>query len=122
MSAKQVQLLDPVIDHRALLTRCLNKLDFAERMLMLYQGHCPTELAELDRAFADQNIESVRRIAHRLAGASANAAAPGMRARASDLRQAVDQGALDQAARCLAELHREWDKVNSAMTEFFASS
>lgn len=118
MQSEKLRALDAVIDHESLLTRCLNKLDFAERMLMLYQGHCAGELTELDQAFERGDMESVRRIAHRVAGASANAAAFGMRAKATELRHAIDGGSVDVAKECLTQLREEWDKVNSAMSEF----
>lgn len=115
MITDNLQKLGDVIDHESLLTRCLNKVDFAERMLKLYQDHCAEELRGLDLAFEHGDYDAVKRIAHRVAGASANAAATGMRARATELRQAVESGSLESARDQLISLHREWDKLTSAM-------
>ena len=122
MSLETLQTLDSVIDCQALLTRCLNKIDFAERMLTLFQGHCAGELSELDQALDEGDFEVVRRVAHRVAGASANAAAFGLRERATELRRAADKHSLDNAAKCLEELHQEWNKFQAAMSVDYALS
>jgi HPt (histidine-containing phosphotransfer) domain-containing protein len=116
MSRASLESLSSVIDHRALLTRCLNKLDFAERMLALFQSRCGEELEELDQAFEKADLEAVRRISHRLGGACANAAAFGLQACATDLRHAANDGSLDKASQCLAELRREWDRFTTVMS------
>jgi len=115
MSLESLEGLSSVIDHQALLTRCLNNLAFAERMLTLFQARCGEELAELEQAVDKGDIEAIRRISHRLTGASANAAATGVQARASDLRHAADDGALDKASECLVELRGEWHRLTAAM-------
>ena len=115
MSLESLEGLSSVIDHHALLTRCLNNLAFAERMLTLFQARCGEELLELEQAVKKGDMESVRRISHRLTGASANAAAPGLQARASDLRHAADDGSLEKASECLVELRREWHRLTDAM-------
>ena len=96
MSLESHEALSSVIDHDELLMRCLNKLDFAERMLALFQNHCGEEMADLDGALDRRDLESVRRIAHRLAGASANAAAFGLQSRVTELRKAAERGSIDE--------------------------
>jgi HPt (histidine-containing phosphotransfer) domain-containing protein len=103
-----------VIDQKALLTRCMNRLDFVERMLTLFQDQCGLEVAELEQAFDNGDMNSVRRIAHRLAGASANAAAIGLQARAAQLRLAADDGSREKTSQCLVELQREWHRFTEA--------
>src|SRR4051812_46752944 len=99
MSLESLQALDSVIDHQALLTRCLNKVDFAQRMLALFEGRCAEELKELDQAMEKNDLESVKRISHRMAGACANAAASKLQHCATELRHAVDGGSMDKAAQ-----------------------
>jgi HPt (histidine-containing phosphotransfer) domain-containing protein len=114
MSLGSLNDMAPVIDHQALLTRCLNRLDFVERMLRLFQDQCGMEVADLEQAFDQGDMNSVRRIAHRLAGASANAAAVGLQARAAELRHAADEGSLEKTSQCLVELQREWHRFTEA--------
>ncbi len=116
MSQTNAERLSSVVDYDELVTRCLNKLDFAERMLTLFQNHCGDEMVVLEQAFAEGNLESVRRIAHRLGGAAANAAAFGLQTCAGDLRLAASSGSLQQTSRSLGELQREWRRFNAAMT------
>ncbi len=110
------QRLASVVDYDQLVARCLNKLDFAERMLTLFQSHCGEELAVMERAYEEANLESVRLIAHRLAGAAANAAAYGVQACAAELRRAASAGSPEQVAQSLEKLRLEWRRFNEAMS------
>jgi HPt (histidine-containing phosphotransfer) domain-containing protein len=116
MSQKHAERLSSVVDYEELVTRCLNKIDFAERMLALLQNHCGDEMAVLERAYAEGNLESVRLIAHRLGGAAANAAAFGIQSCAADLRLAASSGSVPQTSRSFKDLQREWRRFNEVMT------
>jgi HPt (histidine-containing phosphotransfer) domain-containing protein len=117
MPQTKAERLSSVVDYDQLVTRCLNKLDFAERMLTLFQSHCGDELAVLEREFAEGNLESVRLIAHRLGGAAANAAAFGLQSCAGELRVAASSGSREQTETSLVNLQREWRRFNAAITE-----
>lgn len=116
MSQKNAERLSSVVDYEELVTRCLNKIDFAERMLALFQNHCGDEMAVLERAYAEGNLESVRLIAHRLGGAAANAAAFGIQSCAAELRLAASSGSVQQTSRSLTDLQREWRRFNEVMS------
>ncbi|HEY2761566.1 MAG TPA: Hpt domain-containing protein [Pirellulales bacterium] len=109
------QELSSVINRDELLTRCLNNLDFAERMLKLFQEQFSEELAVLEEAYENKNLESVGKIAHRLQGACANAAAFGLQRRAANLRTAVKEGTPTQTAQCLADLQQEWNRFSTVI-------
>jgi HPt (histidine-containing phosphotransfer) domain-containing protein len=121
MSLESLQALDSVIDHDALLTRCLNKLDFAERMLTLFQGRCVEDMADLEQAFDQGDMGTVGKIAHRMAGACANAAAFGLQARATELRHATNDGGLEKISQCVAELQAEWDRFTTVVSASYKS-
>ena len=114
MSLQSLHALDSVIDSQELLTRCLNNLDFAERMLNLFEGRCCEELTDLDAAFEKGDLNAVRLIAHRLAGACANAAAFGLQTSATELRHAATDGSIEKASRCLHDLRQEWHRFMEA--------
>lgn len=121
MSLENAQQLSSVVDCDELLTRCLNNLAFAERMLALFQNRCGEDLSELEAALDAGDMERVRRVAHKLAGASANAAAFGLQARAADLRHAACDSSLDHTRQCLTELQGEWLRFNEALSTDQAS-
>src|SRR5262245_43984730 len=104
METMRTTELAGVIDCDALLMRCLNNLEFAERILGLFHGKCGEELAELEKAFDGGDMDTISKIAHRLAGASANAAASGLHSRASELRHAAVEGSSEKTSQCLQEL------------------
>lgn len=116
MSPTDLKALSSVIDDKALLARCLNNLQFVERILALFDGKCGEELSELDRALEAGDIESVSRIAHRLTGACANAAAFELQSCASKLRTAAEKNALPEAATCLEELRCGWQRFSAALS------
>lgn len=117
MPLKITEALSEVVDCDQLVTRCLNNLDFAERMLTLYENKCGEELVELERALDRGDLEAVRKIAHRFAGASANAAAFSLQAKASELRHAADAGSSQKATDCMTQLRQEWSRFTAALCQ-----
>jgi HPt (histidine-containing phosphotransfer) domain-containing protein len=99
-----------------LLGRCLGNLQFAERVLTMFQQRCDEDLAELERAVATEDTEAVVSLAHRLKGASANAAALGLRARASQMEQAARRRSLAETRQHLEDLRDEWHRFRSAIS------
>ncbi len=116
MSLIDTPSLSGVIDLDELMTRCLNNLDFAERMLHLFENRCGEDLIELERAFDQGDIEKARRVSHRFAGASANAAAGRLHGRATELRNELREGSLDTARPRLNQLRQEWQRFSEAMS------
>lgn len=115
MSPARTERLSTVLDYDELLARCLNNLDFTERMLALFQDRCAADVNELEQACGRNDVETIRRISHRLAGAAANAAAFGVQARASELRRAASEGSVDQIQVRLGDLQEEWRRFSEAV-------
>jgi HPt (histidine-containing phosphotransfer) domain-containing protein len=116
MSPEDFDGLSSVIDSQALVGRCLNNLDFAQRILTMFEGRCETELAELDQALEKGDVETIRRIAHRLTGTCANAAAFELQACASKLKHAADDCSIEETSDCLQDLKREWERFSTVMS------
>lgn len=115
MTTEDLKGLSAVIDSQALLARCLNNLDFVERILTLFEDRGTVELKKLDEALEAGDAETVGRIAHRLAGACANAAAFDLQISAANVRKAVNKNSLQEAAECVEELHEQWRRFNQVM-------
>lgn len=116
MSPVDFEELSSVIDSKALLSRCLQNLDFASKILTMFEGRCETELKELDDALTKGDMDVVRRIAHRLTGTCANAAAVHMQSCCIKLKQAADESSLPKASECLQDLRKEWQRLSEVLT------
>ncbi len=95
-------------DADELLARCMGNLEFAERILAIFQQRFDEDLQALEQSLAVENAGEVTRIAHRLKGASANAAAPVLQARAAQIEQLACENRLSEVRECVAELREEW--------------
>jgi HPt (histidine-containing phosphotransfer) domain-containing protein len=115
MLPEQTDALAGVIDVNELLTRCLGNVEFAGRILAMFQDRCAADVAEIQRAMDLEDAESVARIAHRLKGACANAAALGMKTKASRLEQAARELPLPEIAAHFRELRGEWLRFKKAL-------
>jgi HPt (histidine-containing phosphotransfer) domain-containing protein len=115
MLPEQTDALAGVIDVNELLTRCLGNVEFAGRILAMFQDRCAADVAEIERALDIEDAESVARVAHRLKGACANAAALGMKTKASRLEQAARELPLPEIAEQFQELRAEWLRFKEAL-------
>jgi HPt (histidine-containing phosphotransfer) domain-containing protein len=116
MSPADFEELSSVIDSKALLSRCLQNLDFASKILTMFEDRCEVELNELDEALVRGDIEVVRRIAHRLTGTCANAAAVQMQSCCAKLKQAADENSLPKTSECLQDLRKEWQRLSDVLS------
>jgi HPt (histidine-containing phosphotransfer) domain-containing protein len=76
-----------VLNMQDLLDRCLGNLEFVERILGKFLSRFDTDLAEIEQALESEDVEAVARVAHRLKGASATAAATGIRDCAAEIEE-----------------------------------
>ncbi len=110
-----------VLDGEELLARCMGNLEFAETILNMFHERCGADLGELERAVACEDVELVARLAHRMKGASANAAVPGIQARAAEIEQAARACSAAEIPHYLTNLREEFGRFTTAMTEFRSS-
>lgn len=115
MTCMKTDELSDVIDVDDLMTRCLGNLTFAERILNVFQDRCDADLADLEQAIEAHDLEQIGRIAHRLKGACANAAARSMQEKAADLWSAASKGSWEGVSERFGELRREWAHSEAAM-------
>ena len=96
-----------------LMTRCMGNIEFAEHILATFQALGDEALADLEQAMAAEDAESLSRLAHRLKGASANVAAPGLQAHAEAIERAARQSSLEEIPAHIENLRHEWSRFAS---------
>jgi len=104
-----------VLDVQDLMARCMGNIEFAERVLSTFQELGNEALADLEQAIAAEDAETLARLAHRLKGASANAAAPGLRAHAAEIERAARQSSLGEIPAHMQNLRQEWNRFASTV-------
>ncbi|MCA9101062.1 MAG: Hpt domain-containing protein [Planctomycetales bacterium] len=117
MIQAQTEAATTVVDVDELLSRCLGNLEFAERIIAIFQARCSTDLEQLEEAIDQQDLQRVAAVAHRLKGACANAAAHPLCERISQLRQAACANALDDVTARFQEVQDEWAHFVAAVPE-----
>lgn len=103
------------IDLDELLVRCLGNLEFAERILAMFQERFDADLEEMERLAREGDAVNTARLAHRLKGASANASASGLQTRVAEIEQLARQGDLGTVRPRLDDLQREWEIVKQSL-------
>jgi HPt (histidine-containing phosphotransfer) domain-containing protein len=119
--ASDAQQGPTALDIQELFTRCLNDIDFTERVLSRFQSQCEHDMEDLEQALRAEETETVSRIAHRLKGASANAAAHGLRQRAAVIEQAARQQPITEVSTLFQGLRSEWDRFVKTVPNVLAS-
>jgi HPt (histidine-containing phosphotransfer) domain-containing protein len=96
------------VNYDELVARCLGNLDFADRILQKFQHHFEEEMGLLEEVAEAADAERVARIAHRMKGAAANAAAPTLRDRAAEIERLGRARQLPEIPRRVAEMREHW--------------
>ena len=104
-----------VLDVEDLMTRCMGNIEFAGRVLSTFQKLGDEAIADLEQAIAAEEAETLARLAHRLKGASANVAAPGLRTHAAEIERAARQSSLEEIPAHLENLRSEWSRFNATL-------
>lgn len=105
------------LDVEELLDRCMGNLNFAERILALFQSRFDADLEELERAVLAEDCERIRNAAHRIKGAAANTAAHAIRRRAAGIERLAQQQTIAGIPSHLEQLRTEWTRfAESAAT------
>lgn len=112
MNARTLQRLAAVVDVDDLLARCLGNVEFLERVLLIFQSRCESDLCELEVAIQSADMLNVRRLAHRLKGACDSAGADRLGVRASELWTAANDESKDELAALFTLLRSDWKECS----------
>ena len=105
-------------DFQELLDRCLGNLEFAERVLAKFQSRFDDDLVEIEQALDAKDADAVARVAHRLKGASATAAANGIRDQAAKIEDLARNHHVEEIPTRLQELRNECSRFAETVSSF----
>ena len=88
--------------------RCLGNLELMERVLAAFQASFSGDLASLTEAAHRRDAEQARRLAHRMKGAAANAAAPQLMQLAAELERDCDASSSTSPRDKVEQLQHQW--------------
>jgi len=104
------------IDSEALLRRCMGNLEFATRVLRKFAGRFGADLAELEAHLQQGRSVEVARTAHRIKGASANAAALELHRIAQDIEGLATSNQLSEIPAHLDQIVEAWNQFVVAVS------
>jgi HPt (histidine-containing phosphotransfer) domain-containing protein len=110
------------LDFPELLERCLGNLEFAERVLAKFQSRFDDDLTELEKALDVQDTEAVARVAHRLKGASATAAANGICHQAAEIETLARNKSVEEIPNHLHMLRKECSRFSDSVSSLALAS
>lgn len=109
-------------DYQELLDRCLGNIEFAERVLTKFQSRFDADLMELEQALDAKDADAVARVAHRLKGASATAAAGGIRHQAAEIEDLARKHDVNEVPNRLRELRNECSRFSRSVSSLARST
>jgi PAS domain S-box-containing protein len=107
----------PIFDKESMTSRLMNDGALIRRVAQIFIGDMPRQIQELRFCLEKGNLEATEtgRLAHTIKGASANVGGERMRAIASDMEKALQEGNLRASMEHLFGLETEFERLKSAM-------
>lgn len=102
------------IDYPLLVTRCMDRPDLAEMLLLTFRDSAPQLLAPVPDWFLEDRLEPIADAAHSLKGAAASIAAEALRAEAETLEHTARRG---EKALCWAALERTVTQLRNCLRD-----
>jgi HPt (histidine-containing phosphotransfer) domain-containing protein len=102
-----------VLDLDALRHRCMDNLDFVQRILEKFQEQMPEQVAELERLLSIQDTKQLALVAHRIKGTSANVAAGILQHVAAEIEELGRAGRVAEIQGQMIRLHDAWEQFTS---------
>jgi HPt (histidine-containing phosphotransfer) domain-containing protein len=104
-----------VFDESALVARVMGDRKIAGKIVSVFLGDMPTQLALLASNVAAGNSGEVKRLAHRIKGAAASVSVDGLRQVAAEMEAAGQAGDLTAMSAKLPELETQFEAVSTAI-------
>lgn len=106
---------DPILDLEELTRRCAGKLDLVERVLARFCSRFEADFTELEQAAVADDLGTVARVAHRIGGASASAAAHSIRRVVGEAEDFARRGKADDVFQSVERLREEWSRFQDEL-------
>jgi ammonium transporter, Amt family len=104
-----------------LCARCMNNVEFTQRILLKFQDRVAEDLACLTRTITDGKMDEAARLAHSLKGSAANLAAPAVRSVAAEIETLSRAGDAAQVEEALRRLRAEVERCLAYIPQAIAS-
>jgi HPt (histidine-containing phosphotransfer) domain-containing protein len=105
------------IAYDELAARCLDRIDFIERVLNLFANQFAEDLEQLERVIEAEDGQAIARLAHRMKGACSNTAAHELYNHVSRIERLARENQLDDIPGCYEGIHDAWANFSHAVTE-----
>ena len=90
-----------------LMARCMGRIERVQRVLDLFVAQVDEDIARLGIELQSGNAREVAKIAHRIKGASANAAVESIRADAETIEVLATANQLEELQQCMDRLRHD---------------
>ncbi len=106
------------MDLEILRSRCLGNAALLERVIRTFKTQLDADMHELRRAFSEGDTPRCARLAHRIKGMAANAAAQCLSRHAGFAEQCARENRVLELSRQMVLVQREYDRVTHSLTPF----
>lgn len=110
------------IAYDELAARCMEKIDFIERVLNSFSSRFAEDLHHLEQEIESRDNQAVARLAHRMKGACSNTAAHELHSYVSRIERLARDDRLTEVPSCLDGIHRAWNDFQHAVAALPAKS
>jgi HPt (histidine-containing phosphotransfer) domain-containing protein len=98
-----------------LVARCLGRLDRVQRVLDAYFAQMDEDISHIKRELEVGNTSEIVRIAHRIKGASANAAVESLRSEAEAIERLAQANQLAEIRDCIGRLQDDLQSITDSL-------
>ena len=105
------------IAYDELAARCLERIDFIERVLHSFSSRFAEDLEQLEREIQAEDGQAVARLAHRMKGACGNTAAHELHHHVSRIERLAREDRLTEIPPCLDGIQHAWTNFRHAVTD-----
>ena len=105
------------IAYDELAARCLERIDFIERVLQSFSSRFSEDLEQLEREIEAEDGHAVAQLAHRMKGACGNTAAHELHHHVSRIERLAREDRLVEIPPCLDGIQHAWTNFRHAVSD-----
>gem|GEM_PF-3495103 len=116
MATTETNTVKTPIAYDELAARCLERIDFIERVLHSFSDRFVEDLEQLERYVETEDVQAIARLAHRMKGACGNTAAQELHEQVSRIERLAREDRFAEILPSIAGIHLAWTNFCQAMT------